>query len=194
MTCTLGFTIASTVEAYTLPGSPRAQLCSNHYRLNTLEFTSVSTTSGTAAWTDSLIDVLVIYAVNTGVLTCILGLLGFIFAVVTPDNFIYIGLSIVGVKMYANSVLAVLNCRRSLSDCLHAGFEMGSFEPNFALSGNRIDARKLQQPTPVSLTVSTEMVFAPGAVHTQDGSTGSETTAASQAEHDKLRASTRSLV
>lgn len=97
---------------------------------------------------------------------------------------------------------------------------MGSFEPNFAQSGNRIDARKLQQvslvrpdayfrtpafqlyrltrvlekPTPISLTVSAEMIFAPGTVQTQDGSTGSETTAASQAEHDKRSASTRSLV
>lgn len=47
-----------------------------------------------------------------------------------------------------------LNCRRSLSDRLHAGFEMGSFEPNFALSGNRIDARKLQQVSLVRIAAS----------------------------------------
>ncbi|KAL1940990.1 hypothetical protein VTO73DRAFT_7626 [Trametes versicolor] len=179
--------------------------------------------------TDSVLEILVIYAINTGLLTSIVGLPCFVFSIILPGNIIYIGIAIVGVKLYANSVLAVLNSRRSLSDRLHEDFdkvymaslqlgytirrphsplifalketqvpepmETGAAATGFQDEGESvIDARKLQEPTPVSLTVSTEMVFAPGTVQTQDGSTGSETTAASQAEHDKRRASTRSLV
>lgn len=78
--------------------------------------------------TDSTIEVLVIYTINTGLLTSIVGLLCFIFAIILPGNFIYIGISIVGVKLYANSVLAVLNSRRSLSNRLLEGFEMSSHD------------------------------------------------------------------
>ncbi|PIL35015.1 hypothetical protein GSI_02802 [Ganoderma sinense ZZ0214-1] len=79
--------------------------------------------------TDSTIEVLIIYTINTGLLTTIVGLLGFVFAIILPGNFIYIGISIVGTKLYANSVLAVLNSRRALANQMLVGFEMGSFEP-----------------------------------------------------------------
>ncbi|KAI0750443.1 hypothetical protein C8Q74DRAFT_1374030 [Fomes fomentarius] len=79
--------------------------------------------------TDSTIEVLVIYTINTGLFTSIIGLLGFIFAIILPGNFIYIGISIVGAKLYANSVLAVLNSRRSLSNRLLEGFEISSDDP-----------------------------------------------------------------
>ncbi|EIW63549.1 uncharacterized protein TRAVEDRAFT_43835 [Trametes versicolor FP-101664 SS1] len=64
--------------------------------------------------TDSLIDTLILYSINTGLLTGITGLLTFVFALILPGNYIYAGLSIVNLKLYANSVLAILNSRRSL--------------------------------------------------------------------------------
>ncbi|PIL35008.1 hypothetical protein GSI_02795 [Ganoderma sinense ZZ0214-1] len=79
--------------------------------------------------TDSTIEVLIVYTINTGLLMIIVGLLGFVFAIILPGNFIYIGISIVGTKLYANSVLAVLNSRRALANKMLVGFEMGSFEP-----------------------------------------------------------------
>ncbi|KAI0656141.1 hypothetical protein C8Q70DRAFT_1057004 [Cubamyces menziesii] len=79
--------------------------------------------------TDSLIEVLVAYSINTGLVTGIFGFLGFIFAIILPGNFIYIGISIVGIKLYANSVLAILNSRKSLSDRLLQDCELGTFEP-----------------------------------------------------------------
>ncbi|TBU39142.1 hypothetical protein BD309DRAFT_872912 [Dichomitus squalens] len=79
--------------------------------------------------TDFTIDIIVVYAINTGVWLHIVGLLGAIFAIILPGNFIYIGISIVATKLYANSVLAVLNSRRALSDRMLEGFEMGSYEP-----------------------------------------------------------------
>ncbi|KAI0644919.1 hypothetical protein C8Q79DRAFT_1119719 [Trametes meyenii] len=65
--------------------------------------------------TDSVVEVLVLYTVNTGLLTTIVGLLVFVFALVHSENLIYAGLSIPGVKLYSNSVLAMLNSRQSLS-------------------------------------------------------------------------------
>ncbi|KAH9850851.1 hypothetical protein C2E23DRAFT_886910 [Lenzites betulinus] len=64
--------------------------------------------------TDSVVELLVIYAINTGLLTSIFGVLAFVFALILPGNLIYAGISIVVAKLYANSVLAVLNSRRAL--------------------------------------------------------------------------------
>ncbi|KAL1938060.1 hypothetical protein VTO73DRAFT_12071 [Trametes versicolor] len=63
--------------------------------------------------TDHIIDRLMLYAVNTGFLTGVFDLLALIFAVVYPDNLVYFAFSIVATKVYANSLLAVLNTRHS---------------------------------------------------------------------------------
>ncbi|KAI0654638.1 hypothetical protein C8Q70DRAFT_1025710 [Cubamyces menziesii] len=63
--------------------------------------------------TDSMIDVLILYAMCTGLLTDIFSALIFIFALVSPGNMIYIGCDSVAAKLYVNSVLAALNFRRS---------------------------------------------------------------------------------
>ncbi|KAI0330297.1 hypothetical protein GY45DRAFT_1434763 [Cubamyces sp. BRFM 1775] len=78
--------------------------------------------------TDTLIDVLIIYTINTGLLTGILSVLSLIFALVAPDNMIYFALNLIATKCYANSLLAVLNSRKTLmgtreEDC----FTTGSF-------------------------------------------------------------------
>ncbi|KAH9848437.1 hypothetical protein C2E23DRAFT_889091 [Lenzites betulinus] len=77
--------------------------------------------------TDSMIDVLIVYTINTGLLTGLFSLLSLIFAVVDPNNFIYIGLNMISTRCYANSVLAVLNSRRSLVERRFAELEAGTF-------------------------------------------------------------------
>ncbi|KAI9060713.1 hypothetical protein FKP32DRAFT_1577394 [Trametes sanguinea] len=79
---------------------------------------------------DSLIEILVLYSINAGLLTSIFALLTFIFALALPGNLIYIAFSIIGVKLYANSVLAVLNSRQSLSNRMLQGFELSTIETN----------------------------------------------------------------
>ncbi|KAI0323510.1 hypothetical protein GY45DRAFT_1439568 [Cubamyces sp. BRFM 1775] len=88
--------------------------------------------------TDSIIDGLIAYAMNTGLLIgCVLTLSQFlmgesdrftavsmfnvaalVFALVLPDNLIYAAVMIVATSLYANSLMAVLNARQvfSLSD------------------------------------------------------------------------------
>ncbi|KAI0665925.1 hypothetical protein C8Q78DRAFT_1062155 [Trametes maxima] len=64
--------------------------------------------------TDYMLDRLLQYTINTGLLTSIFNILALVFALIEPDNMIYISLSILTTKIYANSLLAVLNTRRSL--------------------------------------------------------------------------------
>ncbi|KAI0670237.1 hypothetical protein C8Q78DRAFT_1079218 [Trametes maxima] len=66
--------------------------------------------------TDSLLDLLIIYAVSTGLLICIFNVLNVAFAIALPDNLIYTATSIMLTKLYANTFLVALNTRHSLGD------------------------------------------------------------------------------
>ncbi|KAH9846312.1 hypothetical protein C2E23DRAFT_596907 [Lenzites betulinus] len=62
--------------------------------------------------TDNMIDTLILYSVNTGLMTGILNLLSLLFAYIRPADLIYIGFAIPGTKMYATTLLAALNSRQ----------------------------------------------------------------------------------
>ncbi|KAI8970729.1 hypothetical protein BD414DRAFT_540745 [Trametes punicea] len=66
--------------------------------------------------TDTVLDTLILYTINTGLLTSVCSVLAFIFVIILPGNLIYAGISVAGTKLYAISVLAVLNSRRYISD------------------------------------------------------------------------------
>ncbi|KAI0364326.1 hypothetical protein BV20DRAFT_1057303 [Pilatotrama ljubarskyi] len=57
--------------------------------------------------TDSLIGLMIVYAVNTGLLTGILDLVSFIFAIVFPDNLIYAAFNVVAAKLNSRESLRV---------------------------------------------------------------------------------------
>ncbi|KAI1792149.1 hypothetical protein LXA43DRAFT_362598 [Ganoderma leucocontextum] len=63
---------------------------------------------------DRILNTLILYTINTGLLTGTLDLLSFLFALIYPNNLIYAAFGIVATKMYANSLLAALNTRNSL--------------------------------------------------------------------------------
>ncbi|KAI0648702.1 hypothetical protein C8Q79DRAFT_464516 [Trametes meyenii] len=77
--------------------------------------------------TDSMIDVMIVYSVNTGLLTGILNVLTLIFAFSRPNELIYIGFGVVGTKSYANSLLAALNSRQYLAKRGFGGMNDTSF-------------------------------------------------------------------
>ncbi|KAI0667913.1 hypothetical protein C8Q78DRAFT_1081789 [Trametes maxima] len=77
--------------------------------------------------TDSMIDVMIVYSVNTGLLTGILNVLTLIFTFSRPNELIYIGIGVVGTKSYANSLLAALNSRRYLAKRGFGGVNDTSF-------------------------------------------------------------------
>ncbi|KAH9848025.1 hypothetical protein C2E23DRAFT_889474 [Lenzites betulinus] len=65
--------------------------------------------------TDTMIDTLIIYSVNTGLLTGIFNMLSLIFAFTRPADLIYIGFAIPATKMYATTLLAALNSRQHVA-------------------------------------------------------------------------------
>ncbi|KAH9886307.1 hypothetical protein C8Q73DRAFT_716341 [Cubamyces lactineus] len=101
--------------------------------------------------TDSMIDLMILYTVNTGVLTGIVDLLSVIFAFYAPQHLIYIALGIVGKKLYATTLLAALNSRNSLKT--HGqkkspyGYSM-SREPVSTRNGHRIGSTSSDEASP----------------------------------------------
>lgn len=68
--------------------------------------------------TDSLIGVLIMYTVNTGLLVALDATAGLIAFVFMPKNFIFVGFYLLLSKLYLNSYLAILNVRKGLREKL----------------------------------------------------------------------------
>ncbi|KAA1472644.1 hypothetical protein DENSPDRAFT_872325 [Dentipellis sp. KUC8613] len=66
--------------------------------------------------TDSIISVLMLYTINTGLLTAIDAFMGMILYVVMPTNFIFITFYLQLSKLYSNAYLATLNNRGALRE------------------------------------------------------------------------------
>ncbi|KAF9465441.1 hypothetical protein BDZ94DRAFT_1253822 [Collybia nuda] len=66
--------------------------------------------------TDSLINVLMLYTVNTGFIVALDATLGMITYAVMPHNFIFLGFYLLLSKLYLNSYLAALNARDDLRE------------------------------------------------------------------------------
>lgn len=64
--------------------------------------------------TDSLVNTLMLYSINTGLLTSIAAMACFVTFAIWPHTFIFIGIFFVLGKLYINSILAVLNTRKFL--------------------------------------------------------------------------------
>ncbi|RPD60592.1 hypothetical protein L226DRAFT_533919 [Lentinus tigrinus ALCF2SS1-7] len=64
--------------------------------------------------TNSKLDLLIKYAVSTGLLICVFNVLNVGFSVAYPHNWIYVGISIAMTKLYATTFLVSLNARHSL--------------------------------------------------------------------------------
>ncbi|RDX54121.1 hypothetical protein OH76DRAFT_1479169 [Lentinus brumalis] len=70
----------------------------------------------TGLGTDSMVDLIIMYTVSSGLIICIFNVLNVAFSVAWPDNLIYAGTSIVLTKLYSNTFLVSLNARQSLTD------------------------------------------------------------------------------
>ncbi|KAI0648731.1 hypothetical protein C8Q79DRAFT_1007304 [Trametes meyenii] len=115
---------------------------------------------------ETLLDVILVYTVNTGLLTSVLSVCSLIFIVVGPSNLIYIGFNTVATRLYANSLLAVLNSRRSPVDHGLEGFQTGSLGLGLhqvqvaKATAEQWNVPQLPDPAPkvIDIKVTTEMV------------------------------------
>ncbi|KAM5544700.1 hypothetical protein V8D89_001598 [Ganoderma adspersum] len=131
----LGFTIAATVEAFVQPDLLHFQNFSWMIStalgmviaadgILTVLLTIVLHRSRTGfKSTDSMINVLIMYTINTGLLTGTISTISFFMAVFYPHTLIDDGLNLFAAKLYANSLLAVLNSRHFLSSCGKTDYE-----------------------------------------------------------------------
>ncbi|KAI0326503.1 hypothetical protein GY45DRAFT_1328834 [Cubamyces sp. BRFM 1775] len=185
MVCEFAFLVATTVEVFrlSLDQFPRFSwlvsatfgciALAEFFLTGTLIVALLRSRTGLKR-TDSTIEVLIVYSVNTGLISSIFDLLCFVFALILPGNLIYVGFGSVGVKLYANSVLAVLNSRHSLSERMMEDFELGSFEPKriqaeraAGSSDAPVDNSKLQHRVGARLLTMTNMSFASMPVRSQ---------------------------
>ncbi|PIL32299.1 hypothetical protein GSI_05544 [Ganoderma sinense ZZ0214-1] len=65
--------------------------------------------------TNNVLNVLIVWTLNTCLLTTMLTVMCFISTILWPKDFFYIALNLVATKTYVSAVLAVLNSRESLS-------------------------------------------------------------------------------
>ncbi|TBU25189.1 hypothetical protein BD311DRAFT_765041 [Dichomitus squalens] len=104
--------------------------------------------------TDDMIQTLIVYTINTGLVTSVAGLFTFVFALIMPRNMIYIAVGLVATKLYACSVLALLNSRRYLSSSLVDTLNTQSMQFNNdtgCVHCSAIQRRTAPEPVAVSL-------------------------------------------
>ncbi|KAI1785107.1 hypothetical protein LXA43DRAFT_1039677 [Ganoderma leucocontextum] len=123
----MGFFIAATTEAFIIPtfggfthvtwlvstGSTMA--VTSDVIITTMLIFALRRSRTGVKRTDSMLDVMIMYSINTGLLTGVFNLLSLLFAFIRPGNLIYIGFAVPGTKMYANTLMAAVNSRRSLA-------------------------------------------------------------------------------
>ncbi|KAJ7207503.1 hypothetical protein GGX14DRAFT_543582 [Mycena pura] len=74
-----------------------------------------------------IIDKLILYGVEAGSITCIATIISMLFWVITPNNLIFLGVHVAIGKLYANSLLATLNTRKSIRhDAGHCSCDHGT--------------------------------------------------------------------
>jgi len=65
--------------------------------------------------TQSMVNKLIMFSINTGLVTSICAIMAFVSVLAWPDTFLYIALYLLISRLYANSLLATLNARASLA-------------------------------------------------------------------------------
>ncbi|KAI1783892.1 hypothetical protein LXA43DRAFT_1044988 [Ganoderma leucocontextum] len=123
----MGFFIAATTEAFIIPtfegfkhvtwlvstGSTMA--VASDVLITSMLISALRRSRTNVERTDSKVEVMLVYSVNTGLLTGVLIFSSLLFAFIQPGNLIYTGIGIPGIKMYANTLMAALNSHRSLA-------------------------------------------------------------------------------
>jgi hypothetical protein len=92
---------------------------------------------------NAIIDSLIMYAFETGALTCAGTIASMLCWSVIPNNLVFMGLHFVIGKFYANSLLVTLNTRQSTREKIRSGHSTsGSGDLNHGVAVHFIDPRR----------------------------------------------------
>ncbi|KAL7279424.1 hypothetical protein ACG7TL_007266 [Trametes sanguinea] len=108
--------------------------------------------------TDYLLDRLVKYSINTGLLIGLFDTVSFVLSFFKGDSLIFTGIAIAGTKLYANSVLAVLNSRRSSAGATRGSGTSGTYPEVISLNNVHVVGPTFQAHT---VTVPSRLWRAP---------------------------------
>ncbi|TBU25226.1 hypothetical protein BD311DRAFT_765129 [Dichomitus squalens] len=106
-----------------------------------------------------LTETAVIYLVNTGMLICILDMVTVVVAAAIPLSVWWSGVNFVTVRLYANTLLSVLNSRKQLDNWEMTIFGSDTYGMNIIARANRIveaerwNAPQLPEPGPAMLDI-----------------------------------------
>jgi len=109
------------------------------------------------ARTDSIIMTLMAYTINTGLMSCLLGVAMSVSFVVAPSTMFSLAFFIVSSKCYVSSLLAMLNSR----DYIRGRSTADHPDDSFAMSSIRIDTPREAHSVSVTMHRSTALDFAP---------------------------------
>lgn len=73
-----------------------------------------------------MVDLLILYTIQSGMLTCIVTIATLICWVTMPHNLVFLGIHLCICKLYANACMATLNARRSLRRDVRRGMTFGA--------------------------------------------------------------------
>ncbi|KAJ7864790.1 hypothetical protein B0H14DRAFT_3602132 [Mycena olivaceomarginata] len=77
------------------------------------------------AKTEKMVDKLILYIVNLGILTSAASLLTLILWLVMPNSFAFVSLTLIRSKLYCNAMLVTLNFRQTVRTALHGNTTTG---------------------------------------------------------------------
>ncbi|KAI0694305.1 hypothetical protein C8T65DRAFT_57102 [Cerioporus squamosus] len=157
--CELGFFVAATVETFEvedyesfkhvtwLISTAAAISLAEDVLLTTVLIYALCRSRKGIKRTNAMIDVMIMYTINTGFLTSVFNFLYMFFSLSRPDDMVYIGIGITALKIYSNSLMAALNSREALKakisgvyiETSHPGLD-GQSESPTVLRGVHVEA------------------------------------------------------
>ncbi|KAM5539865.1 hypothetical protein V8D89_006368 [Ganoderma adspersum] len=107
--------------------------------------------------TDSMLELLIAYALSTGLVTCIVHILNVAFSIAWPANLVFGTFSCILTKLYANTFLVALNTRRFLTTNLvvNDSSRLHGLTPQTPGTGLQTSVAP-RHPTAIELKVVTE--------------------------------------
>ncbi|KAH9891036.1 hypothetical protein C8Q73DRAFT_792474 [Cubamyces lactineus] len=141
-----GFFVSRTIQAFTatsvfastqtdgwLPAVASALLLAGDIQLTAVLVYALHTGRSGIRRTDSMIDLLIAYAISSGTLICVLNIVSLILSIIYPHNIIYTASTLVAQGVYTNSFIVALNTRRVV--CSRGELDNTNLETKVVLGG-----------------------------------------------------------
>ncbi|KAG2119084.1 uncharacterized protein F5147DRAFT_668132 [Suillus discolor] len=108
---------------------------------------------------DTMINKLMLFTINTGLLTSVCAMMSFISIVVWPDTYIYIAFYFCVGRLYCNSLLATLNARKGIRRDSHDEHMSISLHKARRPINNPIGSSQMEMPNDLAIRIDTTQEY-----------------------------------